>query len=105
MPYFSVTCPCRKPAPGMLRQAAQDLDLALSESWMIGDSACDISAGRRAGTRTALIGSQSDAAVTPNVHRVTIADALYHVLDTLESTVTAGSRTARTGGYSSDSPS
>jgi len=80
VPPFGALCPCRKPAPGMLRQAAQDLDLALSESWMIGDSACDIGAGRRAGTRTALIGPQPLATVTPDMRRVTTADALYHVL-------------------------
>ncbi len=54
---------------------------------MIGDSVCDIGAGRRAGTRTALIGPQPLAEVTPDVHRVTIADALSQVLGTLEPTV------------------
>ncbi|SEB47764.1 D-glycero-D-manno-heptose 1,7-bisphosphate phosphatase [Amycolatopsis tolypomycina] len=82
MPPFGVICKCRKPAPGMLRQAAQDLDLDLSESWTIGDSACDIGAGRRAGTQTVLVSPQPLAAVAPDVHRVTTADALYYVLAT-----------------------
>jgi D-glycero-D-manno-heptose 1,7-bisphosphate phosphatase len=82
VPHLSVICPCRKPAPGMLLQAAHDLDLALPESWMIGDSACDIGAGCRAGTRTALIDTQPLAAVTPDVHRATTAAALSQVLDT-----------------------
>jgi D-glycero-D-manno-heptose 1,7-bisphosphate phosphatase len=76
VPHLSITCPCRKPAPGMLHQAAHDLDLALSESWMIGDSACDIVAGHRAGTRTAPIGPQPLTAVTPDMHRATTADTL-----------------------------
>lgn len=84
VPHFGVICQCRKPAPGMLRQAAQDLGLALSESWMIGDSVCDVDAGRRAGTRTALIGPQPLAAVTPDLHRATAASALSQVLGTLE---------------------
>ena len=45
----------RKPAPGMLLQAARDLRLDLERSWMIGDSARDIEAGRRAGCRTVLV--------------------------------------------------
>ncbi|MDP7288001.1 MAG: HAD family hydrolase, partial [Phycisphaerae bacterium] len=42
----------RKPKPGMLLKAAADLDLDLSECWMVGDSARDIEAGQRAGCRT-----------------------------------------------------
>jgi len=42
----------RKPQPGMLLQAARDLDIDLPSSWMVGDGARDIEAGRRAGCRT-----------------------------------------------------
>ncbi|MHC4611433.1 MAG: D-glycero-alpha-D-manno-heptose-1,7-bisphosphate 7-phosphatase [Planctomycetota bacterium] len=45
----------RKPAPGMLLQAAQDLQIDLGRSWLIGDAARDIEAGRRAGCRTVLV--------------------------------------------------
>lgn len=48
-------CPCRKPAPGMLLDAAADLALDLSRSWMIGDRWVDILAGERAGCRTVLV--------------------------------------------------
>jgi D-glycero-D-manno-heptose 1,7-bisphosphate phosphatase len=48
-------CDCRKPAPGMLLEAAAELELELPSSWMIGDTAADIAAGRAAGCRTALI--------------------------------------------------
>ena len=48
-------CTCRKPQPGMLVQAARDLDLDLSQSWMVGDILNDVEAGNRAGTRTILI--------------------------------------------------
>jgi D-glycero-D-manno-heptose 1,7-bisphosphate phosphatase len=40
--------PWRKPGPGMLLQAAQDLDLDLEGSWMVGDKETDIEAARRA---------------------------------------------------------
>ena len=43
------SCHCRKPAPGMLLQAAAELDLDLSRSLMVGDKEDDIRAGRAAG--------------------------------------------------------
>ncbi len=46
----------RKPAPGMLLAAAEDLDLDLGRSWMVGDQVRDAEAGRSAGCRTILIG-------------------------------------------------
>lgn len=42
----------RKPRPGMLLKAAKELDIDLSQSWMVGDSGGDIEAGQRAGCRT-----------------------------------------------------
>ncbi len=45
----------RKPAPGMLLQGADDFDIDLKESFMIGDSLSDIEAGINAGTQTALV--------------------------------------------------
>jgi D-glycero-D-manno-heptose 1,7-bisphosphate phosphatase len=42
-------CRCRKPAPGMLLDAARDLGLDLARSLMIGDKAADVEAGRAAG--------------------------------------------------------
>jgi len=49
------SCLCRKPAPGLLRQAARALRIDLSRSWMIGDILNDVEAGRRAGCRTVLV--------------------------------------------------
>ena len=48
-------CDCRKPQPGLLVQAAAELDIDLPQSWMIGDGLVDIQAGRRAGCRTLLL--------------------------------------------------
>jgi D-glycero-D-manno-heptose 1,7-bisphosphate phosphatase len=42
----------RKPSPGMLLKAAEDMNIDLSGSWMIGDSGRDIGAGQRAGCKT-----------------------------------------------------
>jgi len=49
-------CDCRKPKPGMLLRAAKREDIALDESFMIGDRWRDIEAGHAAGCRTILIG-------------------------------------------------
>lgn len=57
---YAVQCDCRKPQPGMLLAAAADLDIDLSQSWMIGDIAADTEAGRRAGCRTILIEKPDD---------------------------------------------
>jgi D-glycero-D-manno-heptose 1,7-bisphosphate phosphatase len=55
------SCDCRKPKPGLLLRAAAELDLDLSRSWMIGDSATDVQAGRAAGCRTAYLGTDGSA--------------------------------------------
>ena len=51
-----VNCECRKPKSGLLLQAARDMDIDLSQSWMIGDGLIDIKAGKSAGCRTILLG-------------------------------------------------
>ena len=56
---YADDCDCRKPRPGMLRAAALEFGLDLKQSWMIGDSAIDVEAGRRAGCRTAYIGDDA----------------------------------------------
>jgi histidinol-phosphate phosphatase family protein len=48
-------CLCRKPAPGLLRQAARAHSLDLAHCWMVGDILDDVEAGRRAGCRTVLL--------------------------------------------------
>jgi len=45
----------RKPAPGMLLRAAIELDIALSQSWMVGDRWRDVDCGANAGCRTVFI--------------------------------------------------
>ncbi len=77
----------RKPKPGMLKQAAADFALDLSQCWMIGDQPRDIAAGASAGTRTVLlrdpdhpaskaVGAGTDTLdVSPNFIVKTLADA------------------------------
>lgn len=48
-------CACRKPKPGMLLQAAKDLDIDLGESVMVGDHGTDMEAGKAAGCKLCLL--------------------------------------------------
>lgn len=52
---YRVTCACRKPAPGMLHDAARDLDLDLARSWVIGDQWRDVQLAHVVGSRSVLI--------------------------------------------------
>ena len=53
----------RKPAPGMITDAARDLGLDLTRSWMVGDRWRDIDCGQRAGLRTVFIDFGYDEAL------------------------------------------
>ncbi|WP_199089689.1 HAD-IIIA family hydrolase [Bosea sp. ASV33] len=55
VPDLKMICNCRKPAPGLLLQAAKDLSVDLAASWVVGDSAADVGAARRAGVRSILL--------------------------------------------------
>lgn len=56
---YSDGCTCRKPNPGMLLQAIRDHHIDPTESWMIGDSASDMIAGRAAGCNTLFVGPET----------------------------------------------
>ena|SRR5579862_7007754 len=58
---LEANCDCRKPKAGMLLRALKEFEIDPLKSWMVGDSAVDIEAGKTAGCRTALIGTSSNA--------------------------------------------
>jgi D-glycero-D-manno-heptose 1,7-bisphosphate phosphatase len=53
-PYRQI-CECRKPEPGLLKQAAADLNIDLARSYMIGDRYRDIETMHRAGGKGVLV--------------------------------------------------
>jgi D-glycero-D-manno-heptose 1,7-bisphosphate phosphatase len=61
-------CSCRKPLPGLLVDAAAELDVDLARSFMVGDTTSDVEAGRSAGCTTILL--SSEAAATPGPDHV-----------------------------------
>jgi D-glycero-D-manno-heptose 1,7-bisphosphate phosphatase len=52
---YRLDCECRKPAAGMLRQAANDLNLDLARSFVVGDRLNDVAAARAVGARAILV--------------------------------------------------
>lgn len=58
-PEYKIDCDCRKPKPGLLLQAANDFNIDLSQSIMIGDSERDVEAGEAAGCESILINDDS----------------------------------------------
>ncbi|HNU04078.1 MAG TPA: D-glycero-beta-D-manno-heptose 1,7-bisphosphate 7-phosphatase [Anaerolineae bacterium] len=48
-------CTCRKPRPGMLLQAARELEIDLARSWLVGDAVSDMQAAAAAGCRPVLV--------------------------------------------------
>ncbi len=85
---FRVNCKCRKPNPGLIIQAAQDMCIELSESWMIGDNLSDVKAGKRAGCRTILLGrmkcqlchTMDEEDARPNAIVKDLRDATQYIL-------------------------
>ncbi len=75
-------CDCRKPKPGLLRQAAQAWAIDLVSSFMVGDRSKDIEAGRRAGCRTILItgAHREPVAARPDYRAGSLIDALPFLL-------------------------
>jgi len=74
--------PYRKPAPGMLLRAADELALDLSQSWMIGDRWRDIDCGANAGVKTIFIdwGYKEQLRAQPDFTARSFADAVGIIL-------------------------
>ncbi|HEY4134066.1 MAG TPA: D-glycero-beta-D-manno-heptose 1,7-bisphosphate 7-phosphatase [Alphaproteobacteria bacterium] len=81
-------CDCRKPMPGMLRQAARDLGLDLAASAMVGDSVRDLEAGAAAGCRTLILvrtghGADEEKHLNKSAMQAAVAPDLSAALDYL----------------------
>ncbi len=74
----------RKPAPGMVLEAAADFAIDLPNSWFVGDKRADIECGRRAGTHTILVltGYGREQNCRPDFTADDAADAARLILET-----------------------
>jgi D-glycero-D-manno-heptose 1,7-bisphosphate phosphatase len=93
IPPYNVSCDCRKPATGMLRQGARECNADLRRSFTVGDRIVDIQAGKAAGTSTILVltgyGGESvrecaAAGVVPDLIVDDLAAAVAHILKQLD---------------------
>jgi len=97
VPSLKVACACRKPAPGMLLQAARGLNIDLATSFMVGDSWRDIEAGTAAGCTS--IGVKTgegckDCAQVPQLVD-SLLDAARRIIATSRSDEAASQRATR----------
>jgi D-glycero-D-manno-heptose 1,7-bisphosphate phosphatase len=76
-------CECRKPKPGMILQAARELDVDLAKSFMVGDRRSDVEAGRAAGCTTVFIdlGYAEPAPDAPDYTVHSIAEAADVIIE------------------------
>lgn len=89
VPELRQVCRCRKPATGMVEDAARDLGIDLTRSWVIGDKWGDVQVGVRMGGRAVLVRTGwgvSEEAVRPEGQVVeavcdSLAGAVALVLD------------------------
>ncbi|MFW5836760.1 MAG: D-glycero-alpha-D-manno-heptose-1,7-bisphosphate 7-phosphatase [Desulfovibrionaceae bacterium] len=72
-------CDCRKPRPGLAEQAARDLVLDLSRSFVIGDKCCDVALGRAVGACSILVRTGYGAE-----HEKTCGETAHAVADDLD---------------------
>jgi len=69
-------CDCKKPRPGLLHQAAARHDIDLASSFIIGDTANDIEAGKAVGCTTILLDTEYNQDVTPHYRVSRILEAV-----------------------------
>jgi HAD superfamily hydrolase (TIGR01662 family) len=92
-------CACRKPRPGLLLRAVEELDLDLERSVMIGDALTDIRAGQAAGVgrcvllRTGRGRDQERLPEAAGLPPFAVYDDLQAALDSLSELVAEPART------------
>ena len=87
---LSIVCECRKPQPGMVLRAAQDLNIDLHSSWFVGDILNDIEAGHRAGCRSILVDLGTEALPTSALRKPDfVARNTLHALQMIYAHTTA----------------
>jgi len=77
----SAPSPRRKPGTGMIEEAARDLRIDQSKSWMVGDKDIDIACGRAAGCRTILVRTGYGHAHAASSNPDHVADGIAEAVD------------------------
>ena len=82
---LKIDCQCRKPKPGMVLQAARELNIDLADSWLIGDATADLETARNAGLKSILVrtghgGKDGKFSAKPDFTTENVLDAVRLVL-------------------------
>jgi histidinol-phosphate phosphatase family protein len=82
---LKMDCACRKPKPGMILQAAKDLNIDLTRSWLIGDSTTDIETAKNAGLKSVLVdtghgGKDDKFKAAPDFTAANVLDSVCQVM-------------------------
>jgi D-glycero-D-manno-heptose 1,7-bisphosphate phosphatase len=82
---YRVACRCRKPAPGMVERAAEDLGLDVARSFVVGDKWLDVGLARQAGARGILVrtgyGAETADAPPPDARAERVVPTLLDAAD------------------------
>lgn len=89
-PPYRFDCDCRKPKPGLIRRAAEELNIDLTQSWMVGDRYSDTELARNAGVRSVFVlsgygrGEWEHQRATwkhqPDMIAEDLLEAVYHII-------------------------
>lgn len=85
-PEYKIQCDCRKPAPGLVQQAAEDFPLDLSSSWVVGDRTADLQLAKNIGAKSILVetgdaGLDKKYEVLPDYRVSNLAGAVDMILE------------------------
>lgn len=84
---FSIDCRCRKPLPGMIEDAARDLGIDPTQSWVVGDKWLDVNLGHAVGARSILVrtgwGAEQEEKRPPGQQVDAICDNLIHAVSVI----------------------
>jgi D-glycero-D-manno-heptose 1,7-bisphosphate phosphatase len=87
VPQYSVECRCRKPLPGMVEDAARDLGIDPTQSWVIGDKWLDVNLGHAVGARSILVrtgwGSEQERKRPADQRVEAVCDNLIHAVSVI----------------------
>jgi D-glycero-D-manno-heptose 1,7-bisphosphate phosphatase len=90
IPPYRVDCDCRKPRPGMLHRAEEEMGVDLSRSYVVGDRIVDVLAGRNAGAKGILVltgygtssaGECREQGIVPDYIAPSVGEAVNFILN------------------------
>ena len=76
-PVYKIKCECRKPAPGLLLQAAEAFHIDLSASYMVGDTQRDVQTAKNAGCKPVLLRCGENSNISDSDAETKIYHDLY----------------------------